>query len=160
VVTKPEILSSPFICIFSSSGDNVDDLPKSNTKKRKVIWQKYRGKNTRERSIAMGDPLISLNMNLDYLAKSRQKNSAARAEELLLRIEKLHKEGYYDVKPDRVSYNSVMNAWVLSDDVVNSEKEVQRLMERMEELYTKGDDSLKPNIISFNTCERPLIIFQ
>jgi len=100
------------------------------------------------------DPLISLNMNLDYLAKSGQRNSAARAEELLLRIEKLYSEGYYDVMPDSVSYNSVMNAYVLSDEVSDAGKEVERLIHRMEEISkAEGNNALKPNVITFNTCK-------
>ena len=121
--------------------------------KEKTRRKKFRS-STRERSLANGrDPLISLNMNLDYLAKSGQKNSAARAEELLLRIEKLYMEGYYDVKPDCVSYNSVMNAYILSNDVSNAGEEVERLMQRMEDLYNEdGNDALRPNVITFNTC--------
>ncbi len=47
--------------------------------------------NIKAKSIAKGrDPLISLNMNLDYLAKT---GAARTAEELLLRIEKLYDEG-------------------------------------------------------------------
>ncbi len=43
------------------------------------------------KSIAKGrDPLISLNMNLDYMAKT---GAAKRAEEMLLRIEQLFEEG-------------------------------------------------------------------
>eukprot|EP00549_Striatella_unipunctata_P017713 CAMPEP_0118712956 /NCGR_PEP_ID=MMETSP0800-20121206/25186_1 /TAXON_ID=210618 ORGANISM="Striatella unipunctata, Strain CCMP2910" /NCGR_SAMPLE_ID=MMETSP0800 /ASSEMBLY_ACC=CAM_ASM_000638 /LENGTH=41 /DNA_ID= /DNA_START= /DNA_END= /DNA_ORIENTATION= len=41
-------------------------------------------------------------MNLDFLAKSGRANTA---EEMLLRISALHKDGYYAVSPDAVSYN-------------------------------------------------------
>ena len=56
----------------------------------------------RAKSLAKGrDPIISLNMNLDYLAKSGQIGAARRAEELLLRIENLYNEGYYDSRPGK-----------------------------------------------------------
>ena len=56
----------------------------------------------RAKSLAKGrDPIISLNMNLDYLAKSGQRGAAHRAEELLLRIEHLYNEGYYDSRPGK-----------------------------------------------------------
>ena len=53
----------------------------------------------RSNAIAKGrDPLISLNMNLDHLAKSGR---AVHSEELLIKIEKLFLEGYYAIRPDR-----------------------------------------------------------
>lgn len=62
-------------------------------RKRKRSRQQRLDANTREKSIAKGrDPITSLNMNLDYLGKSGQRGAAARAEELLLRIEALHAE--------------------------------------------------------------------
>ena len=155
-------LSSLCMTGNGNSGDESPHPPQSistdndpySMKKRKPRRTKH-SSSTRERSLAMGkDPLISLNMNLDYLAKSGQKNSAARAEELLMRIEKLYAEGYYEKRPDSVSYNSVMNAYVLSNEV--SYKEVERLMTRMEKLCREGgNDALKPNVITFNTCKRP-----
>ena len=116
--------------------------------------------NTREKSIAKGrDPIISLNMNLDYLGKSGQRGAAARAEELLLRIEALHDEGYYEITPDAVSYNSVMNAYARHASEANqqSAEDARRLLRRMEgmtldDIARGGRGTLvRPNTISFNT---------
>ena len=127
---------------------------KGNAKLTRRKRRRYKN-STRERSIAKGrDPIISLNMNLDYLAKSGQRGAAHRAEELLLRIEALYSEGYYQVKPDSVSYNSVMNAYAISTDVDDSPKEVERLLKRMENLSHLGDETVKPTIVSFNTGKR------
>ena len=127
----------------------------SKTVARKIRTKGFKN-SSRERSLEKGlDPLISLNMNLDYLGKSGQKGAAQRAEELLLRIEALHGEGYYEVKPDAVSYNSVMNAYSISGDD-NSSADVQRLLGRMEDLH--GDNknkAIKPTIVSFNTGTNP-----
>ena len=72
-------------------------------------------KDIKQRFIAKGrDPIISLNMNLNYTAKSGQKGAARRAEEVLHRTENLYREGYYQVKPDLVSYNCVMNAYAIN----------------------------------------------
>jgi hypothetical protein len=65
------------------------------TKKKKSSSSKKRDKNNpqniKAKSIAKGrDPLISLNINLDYLAKT---GAPRRAEELVSRIENLYKEG-------------------------------------------------------------------
>lgn len=87
------------------------------------------------------NPLQSLNVNLDSIAKSSQKGAAARAQELLQRIEALHQDGYYAVAPDTVSYNSVLNAWALSDEPDAPDKALQFLLHEVTE----------PSIISFNT---------
>ena len=130
---------------------------KRKRQKRQVIET-----NTREKSIAKGrDPIISLNMNLDYLGKSGQRGAAARAKEMLLRIEALHAEGYYEITPDTVSYNSVMNAYAIAATRDGeAAKEAQQLLGRMEEMALNeagGDGSsrpvgiVRPNAISFNT---------
>jgi hypothetical protein len=117
--------------------------------------------NTRQRSIEAGmDPLKSLNMNLDHLAKSGEEGSAERAYELLDRIEALYKEGYYDVQPDTVSYNAVLNAHAMSssskslspnkkDNKHNNNKALD-LLEKM----VSSPDIAKPNIVSYNTVLR------
>jgi hypothetical protein len=74
---------------ISSQFDISSNAPKK--KNRKKRNQKNNPKHIKAKSIAKGrDPLISLNMNLDYLAKT---GAPRRAEELLLRIENLYEEG-------------------------------------------------------------------
>jgi hypothetical protein len=108
--------------------------------------------NTRQKSFAQRDPIISLNMNLDYLAKSGQHDAARRCEEMLLRIEALHEDGYYEKSPDVVSYNSVINAFAHGRTANLSRSEnAKRLMKRMEE---KG---LRPNTITWNTLLRCIL---
>lgn len=107
--------------------------------------------NTRQKSFSQRDPIISLNMNLDYLAKSGQKDAARRCEEMLLRIEALHEDGYYDKSPDVVSYNSVINAYAHGRAVNSRSENAKRLMKRMEE---KG---LRPNTITWNTLLRCIL---
>jgi len=148
------------------------DPPKAGGRNRKRSRQQRNGRqgraaggvrleaNTREKSIAKGrDPIISLNMNLDYLGKSGQRGAASRAEELLLRIEALHAEGYYEITPDTVSYNSVMNAYARHASATNrqSAEDARRLLGRMEEMtlddIARGGRGalVRPNAISFNT---------
>jgi pentatricopeptide repeat protein len=63
----------------------------------------------RQESLDAGHhPLLSLNLNLDALARAQ---AAERAQELYHRISALHVEGYYAVAPDVVSFNSVLKAW-------------------------------------------------
>jgi hypothetical protein len=62
----------------------------------------------RQESLNAGrDALLSLNLNLDALAQGEH---AAQAEALYTKISVLHQEGYYDVQPDTVSFNSVLKA--------------------------------------------------
>ena len=121
-------------------------------KKKTRKSQKNNPKHIKAKSIAKGrDPLISLNMNLDYLAKT---GAPRRAEELLLRIENLYKEGYYAAKPDIVSYNSVMYAYAFNkSEEYDSTEEVLRIFNRMQEL-SKEDRFVQPNVITLNILIR------
>ena len=108
--------------------------------------------NTRQRSFAQQDPVRSLNMNLDYLAKSGQRDAAKRCEEMLTRIEALHDDGYYEKPPDVVSYNSVINALAHGRATKQSRRsQAKQLMQRMEE---KG---IAPNAITWNTLLRCIL---
>lgn len=97
----------------------------------------------RKQSLEQGNhPLISLNLNLDALAQS---GAAPRAQELLQRIHALYQEGYYEVSPDIVSYNSVLKAWKEEN---NPEKAYELLQEM---LLIDGADDIQVDVISFNT---------
>ena len=94
----------------------------------------------RQQSLHVGhNPLLSLNLNLDALARAQ---AADRAQELYQRIAALHREGYYATSPDIVSFNSVLKA--LQSDPARAlefwEKEVEHL-----------SAANKPNIRSYNT---------
>eukprot|EP00986_Skeletonema_menzelii_P020652 scaffold31912_cov171-Skeletonema_menzelii.AAC.4 len=121
--------------------------PKSKNKQQQ---QRRSNPNQRQNSISQRDPIISLNMNLDYLAKSGQRDAAIRAEEMLQRIEALHDDGYYEKSPDVCSYNSVINAYA-HGKVSGASGHAHRLMKRMEE---KG---IEANSITWNTLLRCLL---
>lgn len=62
----------------------------------------------RQESLNAGrNALLSLNLNLDALARGEH---AVQAEALYTKISVLHQEGYYEVQPDTVSFNSVLKA--------------------------------------------------
>lgn len=121
-------------------------LSKSSTTEK----QRRRPRNQRQKSISQRDPIISLNMNLDYLAKSGQRDAHIRAEEMLQRIEALHEDGYYEKSPDVCSYNSVINAYA-HGKVIGASGHARRLMKRMEE------KRIKPNHITWNTLLRCIL---
>jgi len=85
------------------------------------------------------NPLLSLNLNLDALARSE---ASERAQELYQRIAALHREGYYSVSPDVVSFNSVLKAW---------KSDPARALEFWEEEVGKLSKPNRPNIRSYNT---------
>ncbi|KAG7370267.1 PPR: pentatricopeptide repeat domain containing protein [Nitzschia inconspicua] len=80
------------------------------------------------------NPLMSLNLNLDSLA---QVGAASRAQELLVRIQALYQEGYYEASPDVVSYNSVLKAWKEHDQ---PEKALELLESMMANAHPSGID--------------------
>ena len=85
---------------------NTNSNTNSNTNRRsKKNDKKKNPQAIKAKSIAKGrDPLISLNMNLDYLAKT---GAARTAEELLLRIEKLYNEGLVTSSSRFISFHFV-----------------------------------------------------
>ena len=95
----------------------------------------------RQESLQQGNnPLISLNMNLDALARS--KNAAPRAQELLERIHALYEEGYYEVSPNVVSYNSVLKAWKEGDNPQKAYELLQDMIktQQQQQQQLDGDD--------------------
>ena len=95
------------------------------------------------------DAIISLNLSLKALAKSKERGAARRAEQLLFRVEKLYRDGYYSRKPDLVSYNTVMDAWARSGEK-DSAKRAEQLLQRLEEMHN-NHGGVKPNTRSYNT---------
>jgi pentatricopeptide repeat protein len=109
----------------------------------------------RKQSLEQGNrPLLSLNLNLDALA---QRRAAPRAQELLQRIHALYQEGYYEVSPDIVSYNSVLKAWK-EDNNPDKAYELLQDMLRIDNSYSADDNTnndessyIQVDVISFNT---------
>ena len=94
-----------------------------------------------------------------------KQGAGSRAQELLRRIHALYSEGYYEVSPDIVSYNSVLKAWKedenpeaaleLLETMIRNEREAELSYE-----FDGGDESnnnnnnnksIRVDTISFNT---------
>lgn len=150
VVPRADALSSPSVPPTTSPrfGSRRDDdrhhPPPLNSQQR------------RQESLQVGHhPLLSLNLNLDALARAQ---APERAQELYQRISALWKEGYYAVAPDVVSFNSVLKAWQSDPERALQfwEQEVQALHDEDAELQESGrpsqrDRPLEPNVRSYNT---------
>lgn len=151
-----------------------NDVSLKNSSERRTPSSQRRGKgrNLSTHSIPQAasmtnrTPLQSLNLNLNSLAKQAssgnsqaEHGAAARAQELLQRIEALHNEGYYAVAPDVVSLNSVLNAWAQDEsDPDATSKALQLLLSYQDtdeddesNASRKTKNKVKPDIISFNT---------
>ena len=115
--------------------------------------QHHGAEERRQQSLKQGNhPLISLNLNLDALAQS---GAAPRAQELLQRIHALYNDGYYEVSPDTVSFNSVLKAWKESDNPEKAYGLLQEMLSTDDSGLSSADDpcnsSIRANVISFNT---------
>jgi pentatricopeptide repeat protein len=109
----------------------------------------------RQQSLDQGHhPLISLNLNLDSLAQSA---AASRAQELLQRIHALYKDGYYEVSPDTVSYNSVLKAWKEEDNPEQAYELLKSMLNDDNHSSKSGAgettirSTIQADVISFNT---------
>ena len=84
---------------------------------------------------------------INAFANSSDPESANRALEILKRMEFMESsKNSVGVKPDIVSYNSVLNAFAKSKQPIAA----QKLLEKMEEIYDARISNIKPDIYSYN----------
>lgn len=76
---------------------------------------------------------------------------AQKAEDLLLHMTSLQKDGYEAIHPDTTSFNIVLKAWKNSGGGVESAKRAEEILRLMVKLYVDGHDDLKPDNVSFRT---------
>jgi hypothetical protein len=62
----------------------------------------------------------------------------------------LHKAGEPNVKPNAVTFNTVISAWAKSGDPLAGSK-VETILAQMKELHDAGDTNLRPNAVTY-TC--------
>ena len=92
---------------------------------------------------------VTYNAVINAFAKSKMEDAAERAEEILLKMEKMYEAGA-DIQPNTRSFNSVMNAWAKSsrDDAADH---AQELFDFMNGLYKKTNKSVRPDVHSYCT---------
>eukprot|EP00536_Pseudo-nitzschia_multiseries_P012620 jgi/Psemu1/290404/fgenesh1_pg.492_\ len=101
-----------------------------------------------------------------------QAGAGNRAQELLKRIHALYREGYYEVSPDIVSYNSVLKAWKeeerpeaaleLLETMIRNEREAERkdsLSSSSSSSETTSNDGINSNSSSDKTIRVDVISF-
>lgn len=104
-----------------------------------------------ENGNATGMTVDSFNVVLTAWAKSGREDGPKRAEELLVFMDKVHKENGEDrnlLKPNVSSFTSLIDAYAQTNDwdgVSASERMLNRLLDQ----YLEGEESLEPNVASW-----------
>lgn len=74
----------------------------------------------------------------------------SKAVDLLAKMEEEYVNGSETLKPNVVSYTTLMNGWVKSNDPQKSEKATM-IFEKMMEMYKSGNKAAEPNFVSYVT---------
>ena len=118
---------------------------------------------TRTRATMVIPNTVSFTNAITAWARCNRKDSAKRAEMLLVRMRELRESrGWHHVRPNRVTYNSVITAWARSGER-GSSSSAERLLGEMYDEYNNykqkrggsdsvgyDDDDLKPDSRSWN----------
>jgi hypothetical protein len=88
------------------------------------------------------------NKRINSLTETNGPGSPQKAEGILEEMWKLHKAGNQSVKPDTITYSTVIKVWGRSSHPMRAEK-AQGVLERMIELHDAGDDDLRPDLVTF-----------
>jgi hypothetical protein len=70
---------------------------------------------------------------------------------LLLEMLEQYDMGNNNVKPNTITYNSVIDAWANSKDP-NAGIRAEAILQRMEEQYKMGNRDVEPNTLSYNSA--------
>ena len=74
-----------------------------------------------------------------------------KAEDILLLMASLQKDGDFSINPDTLSFNTVLKAWKNSGGGVESAHRAEDLLRLMCKMYSDGHPDVKPDAISFST---------
>ena len=87
---------------------------------------------------------------MNAISKSKEKDAASRAERILNKMQRMYEQGCDDVRPDTLSFASVLNAYANSAERGSAEK-AEKILKHMQLLHKNGNDSVVPNTICFAT---------
>ncbi|VEU36178.1 unnamed protein product [Pseudo-nitzschia multistriata] len=94
--------------------------------------------------------IVSYTCVIVTLARSGEADAAERGEKLLERMKEQYKSGKTYMKPTRVVYNALIDAWAKSGRGVLGSRKAEALLKEMEEMCAMGDASVAPNVITYN----------
>ena len=101
-----------------------------------------------------GPSWAAYNAALNALSKSVTENSARGAESLLLRMEELFRsgdDGYGDMRPDAISYTSVMNAWAGCGSRAAPQR-AKHILSYMRDLRNARNAAVGPDTVAYITA--------
>jgi pentatricopeptide repeat protein len=82
--------------------------------------------------------------------QSREPGCALRAEQVLIKMLQHYRNGNKDVKPNVVSFSTVINGWAkCSSEEAGAAKRAEKIFNLMLEEYKGGNEDAKPNSISY-----------
>ena len=90
---------------------------------------------------------VLYNTLINSWAKSGSAESGKKAEEILRKMQELHKNGNEDVRPTRITYNSVISAHQKSGNK-ETFANANKILQHMEE---SGDSSILPDVVTYTT---------
>ena len=145
---KPSLIS--YSTAINAIGNSLD--PDAPEMAEKVIRHMY---NLHESNTITGIKPSTATFNAVITAMARSKlrrgrNTARKAESLLVEMFKRTRAGEKHVQPNVKSWGSVILAWAecgLPDAADNA----QRVLDKMESLYHQGDSMIMPNVVCFTT---------
>lgn len=76
---------------------------------------------------------------------------AQKAEDVLLQMSQLSKNGSLNINPDTLSFNTVLKAWKNSAGGIESAKRAEDILRLMVKLYSEGHENVRPDSISWCT---------
>eukprot|EP00539_Tryblionella_compressa_P020584 CAMPEP_0178870102 /NCGR_PEP_ID=MMETSP0747-20121128/6895_1 /TAXON_ID=913974 /ORGANISM="Nitzschia punctata, Strain CCMP561" /LENGTH=924 /DNA_ID=CAMNT_0020537195 /DNA_START=89 /DNA_END=2863 /DNA_ORIENTATION=+ len=85
------------------------------------------------------------------LARSGEEDAAERGERLLERLKAHYESGKTYMKPTRILYNALIDAWAKSGKGVLGVRKAEALLREMEEMCASGDSSVAPNVVTYNS---------
>ena len=93
---------------------------------------------------------ISYTSTIAAWARSRVPNAAERAERLMNQMKERYAAGETYLKPDRMTYNALIDCWAKSGRGTLAARKAEALLQEMEEMCALGDESVAPNIVTYN----------
>jgi pentatricopeptide repeat protein len=94
-----------------------------------------------------GPNTFAYNILIHCWTKSNRKDAAEQALNILEDMISRYRGGFDPIRPDKISYSSVMDALAKSGDVMRC----QKIFDMMERDYKEGNKSAKPDIVAYNT---------
>ncbi len=86
-----------------------------------------------------------------YANQKHEFGYAQKAEDMLLHMSELQREGETGISPNTTSFNIVLKAWQNSGGGIEGAKRAESILKLMIKLYKDGHQEVQPNLISFAT---------